>query len=372
MRVNGVSVSFVLMVVAAAAAACTGARPTELDSSPIGEAVLPTTPVGEGEPEAEAHPNPTANGKPDGGGGGASKSDSGTKKPDDEEEIVTLCDDGLALASTSADDAAKAIGLCTKAAPTGKGWGVLSARFAKPDGSATINNLSWGLLPKLGSILAPSGKVMLALSTGAARGPTDPGYVSPGTGYDKGYTHGAPNGQPKRSSVCAVDDAAPGAPHDGVALELKMRVPANAKSLSFTHQFFTSDTPADACGQYNDMFVATMDPKPTGSDGNIVFDALGDPVGINSTSLLRACAPGTYQGLVFACPLGMSSLVGTGFDNKSATGWLRTTVPVKSGADITMRFAIWDSADGILDSTVLIDELAFSTQSAGAAQTVPR
>jgi hypothetical protein len=366
MRVNGLCVSIVLM--AAACAACTGARATELDAVPPGEAgVLPATPADDVEPDVDPGPGPkTDGGKSDGG-----KPDSGTK-PDDEEEIVTLCDDGLALASTSAGDAAKAIGLCAKASPGSKKWGVLEARWAKPDGSPTTNSLSWGLLPKLGSLLAPSGKVMLALSTGTARGPSDPGYVSPANGWDKGYTHAAPTNQPKRSSVCAVTDPAPGAAHDGVALELKIRVPASAKSMSFTHQLFTSDTPADACGQYNDVFVAMMDPKPLGTDGNIVFDALGDGVGINSTSLLRACAPGTFNGLVFTCPLGVSSLAGTGFDNKAATGWLRTTVAVQSGTDITMRFAIWDSGDGIIDSTVLIDELAFSAQTAGAAQTVPR
>jgi hypothetical protein len=107
-------------------------------------------------------------------------------------------------------------------------------------------------------------------------------------------------------------------------------------------------------------------------DGNVVFDALGDHVGISSASLLRACAPGTHSGLVFACPLGTASLAGTGFDDKAATGWLRTTVPVTGGADVTLRFAIWDSTDGILDSTVLVDDLAFSRDSAAAVQTVPR
>lgn len=367
MRVSGVRVSIVLMF--AACAACTGARATELDADPPGAVgVLPTAPADGDDvaPDVDQGPPP----KSDGGASGGGKTDAGTK-PDDE-DIVTLCDDGLALASTSAGDAAKAIGLCAKASPSAKSWGVLEARFTKPDGSPTTSNLSWGLLPKLGSILAPSGKVMLALSTGTARGPTDPGYVSPANGWDKGYTHGAPTNQPKRSSVCAATDPSPGAAHDGVALELKIRVPTTAKSLSFTHQLFTADTPADACGQYNDVFVAMMDPKPLGTDGNIVFDALGDGVGINSTSLLRACAPGAFKGLVFACPLGVSSLAGTGFDNKAATGWLRTTVAVQSGTDITMRFAIWDSGDGIIDSTVLLDELAFSAKTAGAALTVPR
>jgi hypothetical protein len=102
-----------------------------------------------------------------------------------------------------------------------------------------------------------------------------------------------------------------------------------------------------------------------------VVDALGDPAGINSPSLLRACTPGVYQGINFACPLGTASLAGTGFDGKSSTGWLRTTVPVTGGTDITLRVAIWDSGDGILDSTVLLDELAFSALPA-STHTAPR
>jgi hypothetical protein len=163
-----------------------------------------------------------------------------------------------------------------------------------------------------------------------------------------------------------------GAPHDGVALELKVRVPLDARSLSFTHQLFTADTGEYVCTQYNDVFVALMTPKPAGTDGNVVFDALGDVVGINSASLLRACTPGTHQGIAFACPLGTASLVGTGFDDKAATGWLRTTVPVTGGTEITLRFAIWDSGDGTFDSTVLVDELAFSPVAAVATKTIPR
>lgn len=283
-----------------------------------------------------------------------------------------VCDAALTLTSTSPYDAAKAIGLCTKVTAQSGAWGLLDAKWSKPDGSVITNPESWGLLPKLGTNVAPAGTAMLALSTGTARGPSDPGYQSPDNGYDKSYTHGTPPGQPKRSSTCAAGDPVRGVAHDGVALELKIRVPLDARSLSFTHQLFTADTPDSVCTQYNDVFVAMMDPKPAGTDGNVVFDALGDHVGIDSTSTLRACAPGTFKGHVFACPLGTASLAGTGFDEKAATGWLRTTVPVKGGATITLRFAIWDSADGIIDSTVLIDELAFSAQTAGAAVTVPR
>jgi hypothetical protein len=347
---------------------CSGARATELDDVLGAAAQNPATPAppaasgSSPSPQTGSDSGPKTEPEPNG--------DSGTDgaKPVDE----TLCDDGLALASSNAYDAAKAIGLCKKVSPGSPGWGVLEAKWSKPDGTAIASPTSWGLLPKLGSNLAPAGKAMLALSTGAARGPADPGYQAPASGFDKGYTHGVPSGQPKKASVCALADVAPGPAHDGVALELRIRVPNDAKSMSFTHQFFTADAPSDVCTEFNDAFVAIMEPKPAGTDGNIVFDSHGDLVGRNSASLLRACAPVTSKGLAFTCPLGTTSLVGTGFDDKAATGWLRTTVPVTSGSEITLKLMVWDSGDGTFDSTVLVDELSFSTKVAGATLTVPR
>ena len=44
----------------------------------------------------------------------------------------------------------------------------------------------------------------------------------------------------------------------------------------------------------------------------------------------------------------------------AATGWLHTTSPVEAGKVVTLRFAIWDTRDKTLDSTVLIDGFAWS------------
>jgi hypothetical protein len=77
----------------------------------------------------------------------------------------------------------------------------------------------------------------------------------------------------------------------------------------------------------------------------------------------------------FACALGYDQLIGTGFDEQSdpfsgtlgsaATGWLVTTAPVENpGAEITLMFAIWDSGDGVLDSTVLLDNFTFDVDGA--------
>jgi hypothetical protein len=42
-----------------------------------------------------------------------------------------------------------------------------------------------------------------------------------------------------------------------------------------------------------------------------------------------------------------------------STDWLTTTVSVAAlqGKSVTLLFALWDSTDGILDSTVLLDDV---------------
>ena len=38
-----------------------------------------------------------------------------------------------------------------------------------------------------------------------------------------------------------------------------------------------------------------------------------------------------------------------------ATGWLTTQAPIAPGETFTLEFMIWDAGDGVLDSSVLID-----------------
>ncbi len=284
------------------------------------------------------------------------------------------CDASLAIASADAMDAARALGLCksadAKATGKSKTWGVLSARYVLPDGNALPDAMGHGLLKALGGNKPQEGGVMLALSSGTARAPGDSGYKDVG-GDNKGYTSGTPAGYPKESPACP--GISTGEAHDGAALELTIRVPTNAKSFTFQENFFTYEFPDYICSEYNDFYVAMLTPQtPHLPDANIAFDQDGNPVSVNN-SLLQACVSQTPLGTNkhFPCPLGPSSLKGTGFDNSAATGWLQTTAPVKAGGTITLLLAIWDSGDGRLDSTVLIDKFAWSANEASGATTTP-
>ena len=207
---------------------------------------------------------------------------------------------------------------------------------------------------------------MLLFSTGTARAPEMPGYRSI-SGYDKGYGSGAPAGYPKESPACP--GITTGRPRDGAGLEIVVRVPTNVRSLHVDQNFFTLEFPGYVCTNFNDFFVIDMEPRvPSYPDGNIAFDSAGNPISVNN-ALLQVCEPSRIGSRDYTCPLGTGSLAGTGFDvvgdesspaPHAATGWLTTSAPVPAGQTIRLRFTIWDSSDGKLDSTVLLDRFGWS------------
>ena len=299
----------------------------------------------------------------------------------------TGCDVHATLASNDPFQAALAIDICRKTTETATGkarmWGVTNATFVAPDGTGNCDSaacsgnanfaLGYGNLTHLGMNVPQEGSHMLALSSGTARDPTDPGYQDV-SGFDKGYTTGYAAAFPLPAPACP--GVTTGTPHDGAGLQLTIRVPTNATSFSFDEDFFSYEFPDYVCSEYNDGFTAEMTPRPAGTTSpNLVFDQFGNPLSVNN-AMLQVCTPQTAGGKEFACPLGPSALANTGFDattnspeNHAATGWLTTTVPVDpslKGKDITLLFAAWDSSDGILDSTALVDNLVFSTLPGGA------
>ncbi len=280
------------------------------------------------------------------------------------------CDDNIALDTSDPVEAAKAIEIC-KSATSAKDWGLVGAKWVLPDGTAPSTStpdydLGHGVLPSFGSNVHPqSGKKLLDLSSGTARQPTDPGYQSP-SGFDKGYASAQPAGFPKTSPAC--NTVTPADPHDGVALEVTLRAPTNAVGFSYDFKFYTYDWPDWTCGAFNDFFLGLLSPAPSGqSDGNLSFDFQGNLISAN-VSFLNVCD---------SCSGGISELAGTGYDaasgtkNHGATSWLRTTAPVQAGSQISLRFTVYDSGDGALDSSALVDNFAWITQGTPSVGTTP-
>jgi hypothetical protein len=308
------------------------------------------------------------------------------------------CDEQLAIDSTDAQDAARAIGLCNFSSASAKSWGVVSARFTDASGAGAIGDRSSaGLLRDFGAAKPIQGDALLALSSGVARAPGQPGFTEDCDSFDVlcipslACTNGGnpPAGYPKETSTCRGEGTGnvfqPGTQiYNQAALELQIRVPNNAGSLSFDSIFYTTEYPNFICDSFNDFFVVFKEPKPDGvTDGNIVFDSNNDPVGVN-TGLLAVCDPSIQDPSAekqFDCRGGTDLLTGTGYgagenscevkkQSGASTGWLHTTAPVTAGELITLRFAIWDTNDANLDSTVLIDNFKWSKDGADVG-TIP-
>ena len=325
-------------------------------------------------------------------------------------EKAAVCDGDLTTKPSidSAFDAARAIGLCNvkiAAEPAEKKdrkWGVLDAKFVHLGASvlqgqdAPYVKGEFGILPSFGpATKAQEGQMLLALSSGVARAPGQPDYkgggCSLGSSITKGGTDKFPSGKWPKAGTC------PGAgnPNDAAALDLKVRVPTNAKSMGFRMRFFSCEYPDYTCSAFNDVFAVLVAPL-NGADSNTIFDGAArkpaadvlpttDPmypnvafevagmnknvIGVNNQSFFTVCKPGPAG--YTQCGKGpIADLNGTGFEGHAASGWLETRYPVTGGGVYIMRIAIWDSTDNQLDSTAVMDAVTFYADGGSKVETV--
>ena len=188
-------------------------------------------------------------------------------------------------------------------------------------------------------------------------------------GFDKGYTSSPPPGFPIESPACP--GVKTGTPHDSVALRMDLKVPMNAKSFSFLFKFYTFEFPVYICSTFNDFFTVIMNPPPPDvnqTNKNITFDAMKNPVSVNN-AFLDVCSPQTAGGKKFTCVAGTAELTGTGFEGHAATSWLKTTANVAPGSTINLVFGAFDSGDGVLDSTGLVDDFSWSANAGSGTVT---
>lgn len=292
---------------------------------------------------------------------------------------VTTCDSSLA-ATGDAWAHAQALGLCKVA--TGNSWGVVSASFVRSNGStACTDALQYHIKSSFGAANVPiEGSKMSVFSSGTARTPSETGYVKPdGNGYNAG-TSSTPKYSVPAASGCSSGTSG----YDSCGLKLVLRAPTNANSFAYNFNFFTSEYPEWLCTKYNDAYVAYYEGSlNTETNKNISFDSASNPVSVNNGLF---GIPGIWP----PPTLGTNTyLDGTGFDGVCAnnpggtwtsssicggsTGWLTTTAPVKPGEEITLIFNVWDTGDNKWDSTVLLDNFTWSTETAsiGTGHYVP-
>lgn len=305
----------------------------------------------------------------------------------DEDDVYVPCDEGIPIDEMDALTFVKAADLCKESSGDGD-WGLVSAKWVLPDGSdppaAQLANfhLGHGIMDDFGpNVDRRHGFNMLGVSSGAARRPNDPGYQSP-NGFNKNYTAGHPVGFPKESPSCP--GSITGQPHDATGVEFTARTPSNAYGLQFDFDFYTFEWPGFVCSTYNDFFVALLAPfPPNQTDGNISFDSQGNPVSVNN-AFIEVCGcpenppnPCIAGQKSFDCALGDLELIGTGFgldyefQDHGATSWLTSTAPVDPNSEITLRWAVYDSGDGVLDSTALVDNFRWIAKPGVQVETIP-
>jgi hypothetical protein len=282
------------------------------------------------------------------------------------------CDTGLALADDDAMNAARAMGVCS---------GLVNASWTLPDGAPPPSDLDFplghGLLDAFGAAVTPlEGARLLAISSGTARRPTDPGFLDP-AGLDKGYESGPPSGFPYEAPACPGVVSGPA--HDGIALTLTLDVPAGANGFRMLVKQYAREWPSYVCASYSDVAAVLVSPPGAGAptSGEVTQDALGNPLS-SSSSFIDVCScaggpPCVAAGHSYACTLGNGDLAGTGFDltpgQGAATPWLEVRVPATPGERVQVVVTVWDSGDGLFDSTMLVDGFRWITDAPAAAET---
>jgi hypothetical protein len=257
----------------------------------------------------------------------------------------------LALASANPLDAAHALGICD---------GLVSAAWVYPDGSADTTggvdfNLGHGLASVFGVNNSPrEGQALVVLSTGTARTPSQTGYAAE---LDKAYGVALPAGFPHSDASCVPAHAGG---YDGIALQVVLKVPAGVRSLAFDYAYFSRDYPDGGCTAFIDQAAALTTGLP-GHPGalNVLLDPAGNPMFV-STASMRQCVNGTHNGQAYNTCESTTALAGTGFDNNGATGWLTTAdLSVTAGDTVRIAFMIWDTGDGTVDSSLLLDNFVW-------------
>jgi hypothetical protein len=303
---------------------------------------------------------------------GASGFSTGKKaKAPANENTVEDSDPCDADSGDSATDFAHAMGICKDAAKDG--FGLVKAEFTRGfnDGAAPSAD-QHGVLGKFGKVLKPrEGSKLGVLSTGFAQefngSPSMPFYKGKHWWHDEVVEDQLPDGFPKAAGDC---EQAKGV-SDIIVLKLTLKAPKTAGGFKFDFNFHSSEWPEWICTKFNDGFLAYLTSK--GKTDNISFDSKDNPVSVNNAFFDR-CTPNVKTGcqgaseVTSSCPSGDAELGGTGFGIKAeacesgtdatqggATGWLSSSAPIEPEEEFTLQLAIFDTGDGDLDSSVLLD-----------------
>ncbi len=316
------------------------------------------------------------------------------------DNVLPLCDNGLASNSNQANDYARAIDLCQFTTlnppdPADRIWGVISSSLTRANNAGVPSSDSRSIRSGFGNVIVPEqGQRLAILSSGNAAdsGDANPNFGSFQTGQNKGTSSAFPpawfaaNGNTLPNTPGCPALAGGNTAFDPIMYSVQVRVPTNAQSFSVMIYFFSAEYPEYVCTAFNDFFVTLIESSnnTNPADTNIaVYNDNGTlyPVGVNilaaSDTLFTQCVDGNVSQCNVPTPyngcVSTAQLAGTGFeldasacgfngDIGGGTGWLQMTGNVTPGEVMTLRFAIWDTSDAAWDSLVLLDDFQWSVE----------
>jgi hypothetical protein len=288
-----------------------------------------------------------------------------------------VCDGSLSFGhDTVATNYARAIDLCEPADPRCKT--VVSATWYGPQ-----SVLARRITNHMGAYVPRKGSAMAFFSTGIAKDLIDDPQHRPGDGTNlqTSFVHPSPLTAQQNVNPCGTGQSeANVAIRDYTEIRLVLRAPVNAGSFTFDFNFFSTEYPAYVCRGFNDTFLAMLTSKKYPNGYQIAFDGNGGRINVNN-AFFQACTSivaGDNLGYTHTCTLPLANLTNTGFEipycctsltngnlNKGsgATDWLKTTAPVEPGEQFTLSFILFDEVDGILDSSVILDNFRWGSAS---------
>ncbi|MCU0314596.1 MAG: choice-of-anchor L domain-containing protein [Solirubrobacteraceae bacterium] len=217
-------------------------------------------------------------------------------------------------------------------------------------GSAQVTGASFVTIPPNGNPAAVSDVALAGFPKQGGR------YVILSSG-DAAAAQNASQGAGASLSLGAMARTPAGSDRDATVLKLDLKVPSGANCVTFAFRFASEEFPEYVGRQYNDAFIAelgtttwTTSASAITAPGNFAFDPANNVVSINATGPATV-APAEAAGTVY----------------DAATQILRASTTVTPGTR-SLFLSIFDQGDGILDSTVLLDDLIVGAAAPGACK----
>jgi hypothetical protein len=237
------------------------------------------------------------------------------------------------------------------------------------------------------------GSLMSLLSSGTADDDVDTaGYLTcPGTDFGVKFNNPMPLPKSQNINPCntGVDESGVEV-HDYTELRMTVKAPINAGSYAFDFAFFSEEYPVYVCQGYNDTFLAIQTSQQFPSGQQIAYDANNHRINVNNAFFQDCnscvnCVPG-YTFTVSCNPNSLSLLNGTSYEKllgpsssppsqcnlshgSGGTDWLKTTSPIVPSEQFTLSWIVFDEADGILDSAVILDHFHWHSTTLGSPVT---